>query len=258
MLQEERHLRLRSLLAQYKRLRVERIARDLGVSRETVRRDVLQLEAQGELRRVHGGVVLGGPEPEPPVSERARTHEKEKRAIARAALKLLQPGNTVFLDAGTTTTVLAQELASLSGLVVITNGLGVALQLGAADDPRSPRNRVVLLGGRVDAAVQATFGDETVNEIHRFRADLALLSPVGVSRQSGATSFEHHEAAIARAMAGQARQVAILADHSKIGISSRVSYLKATGIDTLVTDAGSRALPALAALQGAGVRVAWA
>src|SRR3990167_318387 len=193
MLQEERILRIRSLLAKFKSISIERIAQDLDVSRETARRDVLQLEAQGELRRVHGGVVLKGPEPEPPVSERARVNQKEKRLIAKAALKLLQPGQTVFLDAGSTTTVLAEELASLSGLTVITNGLAAALKLGAADDARAPRNTILLLGGRIDANVQATYGDDTVGEIHRHQADIALLSPVGISRAYGATSFEHHE-----------------------------------------------------------------
>ena len=255
MLQEERILRLRTLLAKFKRLSIERIAQDLKVSRETARRDVLQLEAQGELRRVHGGVVQNGLEPEPPVSERARANQKEKRAIAKAALKLLQPGQTVFLDAGSTTTILAEELASLSGLTVITNGLNVALALGAADDARNPRNRILLLGGYIDTAVQATFGDDTINEIHRFRADMALLSPVGISRQHGATSFEHHEAAIARAMAQQAQSVVILADYSKIGHSSRVSYVKSSDIDTLVTDSLSQPAGAVAALQRAGVRV---
>lgn len=249
MLQEERILRIRSLLAKFQHISIERIAQDLAVSRETARRDVLQLEAQGELRRVHGGVVLKSPEPEPPVSERARVNPKEKRAIAKAALKLLQPGQTVFLDAGSTTTILAEELASMSGLVLITNGLNVALKLGMADTTRQPRNTVLLLGGRIDAGVQATYGDDTINEIHRYQADVALLSPVGICHQHGATSFEHHEAAVARAMAQQARRVVILADHSKIGQSSRVSYVKIADIDTIITDTRAPTAPGFAALQ---------
>ena len=258
MLQEERILRLRTLLAKFRHLSIERIAQDLAVSRETVRRDVLQLEAQGELRRVHGGVVLKELEPEPPVRERARANQKEKRTIAKAVLKLIRPGQTVFLDSGSTTTILAEELASMTGLTVITNGLKVALKLGAADDARNPRNKIILLGGRIDAMVQATFGDDTINDIHRFRADMALLSPVGVSSQQGATSFEHHEAAIARAMGQQAQRVVILADHSKIGHSSRVSYIKTSDIDSIITDTKAFSLPGLAALERGGVKVTFA
>jgi DeoR/GlpR family transcriptional regulator of sugar metabolism len=245
MLQEERILRIGSLIAKYGRVSTERIARDLGVSRETVRRDILQIEALGQLRRVHGGVAATHPEPEEPVSVRARTNIKEKRAIARAALKLLQPGQTVFLDAGSTTTIMAEELASMSGLTLITNGLNVALKLAAANEPGgAPRNTTILLGGQLDASLHATYGEDTVNEIHRFRADLALLSPVGLSARQGATSFEHREAAVARAMAQQAQMLVILADHSKMGLSSRVSYAKAAAIKVIVTNARSRNLPA--------------
>jgi len=136
MLQEERFLRIRTLLSTLSRVSTERIAQDLDVSRETVRRDILALESQGILRRVHGGVVAQGPEPEPPLAVRQAVREREKRAIARAALQLLQPGQTLFIDAGSTTTLLAEALSSLSGLTIITNGLNVALKLAAADaDP---------------------------------------------------------------------------------------------------------------------------
>ena len=242
MLQEERFLRIRTLLSTLSRVSTERIAQDLDVSRETVRRDILALESQGILRRVHGAV-------------RQAAREREKRAIARAALQLLQPGQTLFIDAGSTTTLLAEALSSLSGLTIITNGLNVALKLAAADAGRSARNDVILLGGRTDPAVQATHGDTTVAEIHRYRADVALLSPVGISVHSGATSFEHHEAAVARAMAAQAKELILLADHSKVGQASRVTYASLADVGTLVTDAGARSLPAFSALQAAGCHI---
>lgn len=255
MLQEERFLRIRTLLSTLSRVSTERIAQDLEVSRETVRRDILALESQGLLRRVHGGVVAQGPEPEPPLAVRQAVRAREKRAMARAALQLLQPGQTLFLDAGSTTTLLAEALSGLSGLTIITNGLNVALKLAGADAGRNARNDVVLLGGRPDPAVQATHGDTTVAEIHRYRADVALLSPVGINVHSGATSFEHHEAAVARAMAAQAKKLILLADHSKVGQASRVTYASLAEVDTLVTDAGARALPAFSALQAAGCHI---
>jgi len=186
---------------------------------------------------------------------RQAVRAREKRAIARAALQLLQPGQTLFIDAGSTTTLLAEALSSLSGLTIITNGLNVALKLAAADAGRNTRNDVILLGGRTDPAVQATHGDTTVAEIHRYRADVALLSPVGISVHSGATSFEHHEAAVARAMAAQAKELILLADHSKVGQASRVTYASLADVGTLVTDAGARSLPAFSALQAAGCHI---
>ncbi|KAF1020526.1 MAG: Glycerol-3-phosphate regulon repressor [Paracidovorax wautersii] len=192
MLQEARLHRIKALLTTFSQVSTERIAQDLGVSRETVRRDVLELEADGVLRRVHGGVVLAGDSGrEPPLAVRQTVRAKEKRAIARAAVQLIQPGQTLLIDAGSTTALLAEELSSMSGLTIVTNGLDVARKLAGPQASRSA-NDVILLGGSVGADLPATYGDLTVAEIHRYRADLALLSPVGVSAQHGASSFERH------------------------------------------------------------------
>jgi len=252
MLQEDRYQRLRALLANFQRLGTERIAVDLGVSRETVRRDVMALEALGELRRVHGGVVATGPEPEAPIGERVKVRLAEKRAMARAAAKLLQPGQTVFLDAGSTVSALAAELASLSGLTVITNSFDVAMTLVATD---ARRHEVILLGGRPVADIGATYGEQTVAEINRHHADLALLSPVALHAGHGATSYEHREAEVARAMVARSKRRVILADHAKLGQTSRIGWCDVGDIDLVVTDARSRRMPALQALRDAGCDV---
>jgi DeoR family fructose operon transcriptional repressor len=251
MLQEERFLRIRSLLATFSRLSVDRIVQDLAVSRETVRRDLLELEGLGELRRVHGGAIATSAEPEPPLAVRLVARQREKRAIAKAAIALLQPGQTIFLDAGSTTSILAEEIATLSGMTVITNSLSIALKLAGASEGRLTGNRTILLGGEIDAKTQATLGDITVEKIRRYRADVALLSPVGLHAKHGAMSFEHPEAAVARAMAEQAQQVVIVADHAKIGQASRVTYMRTADIDVVVTDAKARDLPGLAPLRKA-------
>lgn len=255
MLQEERFLRIRSLLATLSRVSVERIVQDLNVSRETVRRDLVELEGIGELRRVHGGAIATGPEPEPPLAVRLIARQKEKRAIAKAAVRLLRPGQTLFLDAGSTTSTLAEEIATLSGMTVITNSLTIALKLAGANEGRNARNDVRLLGGQIDVKTQATHGEGTLKDIGRFHVDVALLSPVGLHARHGAMSFEHHEAAVAGAMAEQAQQVVILADHSKIGQTSRVTYARNADIDIIVTDAKAREIAGLAALRKNCARV---
>jgi DeoR family transcriptional regulator, fructose operon transcriptional repressor len=207
---------------------------NLGVSRETVRRDIQWLAARGELRRVHGGVVAITPEPEPPIAIREQVRLEEKRDIARAAARLLEPGQTLFIDAGSTVSALARELATLSGLTVVTNSFDVATIVGGGARHRA--NRVVVLGGTLGEAMPATFGATTVAEVLRHRADIALLSPVGMDHLRGATSFDHDEAEVARAMATNAKRVFILADHSKIGQTSRVAYCGVDHVDTLITD----------------------
>lgn len=252
MLQETRLHRIRALLTTLNQVSTERIIKELGISRETARRDIIELEAQGVARRVHGGLVaVSGNRPEPPLRVRSAAMAKEKRAIARAAAQLLQPGKTLFLDAGSSTTMLAQELRTMSGLTIITNSLQAALALSAAEETETLNNEIILLGGAMMAGAQQTRGEMTIGEIYRFRADVALLSPVGIEAKNGASSFHPHEAAIARAMVQQASELILLADHSKLGVVSRSQYAPSQTIGTLVTDSGGADHPALAALRQA-------
>ncbi|HKT64846.1 DeoR/GlpR family DNA-binding transcription regulator [Burkholderia sp. 22313] len=233
MWQEERYQRIRLLLSKMQRVSTDRIMADLNVSRETVRRDLVDLEAMGELKRVHGGAVQVGDEA--PIAERAQTHVKAKLAIARAAARLVSGSQTLFIDAGTTTTLLAEELAKLSGLTIVTNSIDVALKMRSSD-PGQAKNETILLGGMIGSRAAATVGDGTVAEIFRYRADLALLSPVGVDHVRGATNYDRMETEVARAMVANAADVAILADFSKLGTNSRIGFCEPARIGTLVTD----------------------
>jgi len=234
MWQEERYQRIRALLATLQRVTTERIVTELNVSRETVRRDLVALEALGELKRIHGGAINVADEA--PIAERAHINVKFKRDLARAAVSLLSHGQTVFIDAGTTTEILAQELARLGGLTVITNSFNVALQLRGSNISGSLHNEVIVLGGSLGDRSPATVGATTVAEIGRYRADLALLSPVGIDARHGASNYDHRESEVARAMAERAERVVILADYSKLGVQSRISFCPPEGIDVLVTN----------------------
>ncbi|WP_396331506.1 DeoR/GlpR family DNA-binding transcription regulator [Burkholderia anthina] len=233
MWQEERYQRIRLLLSKMQRVSTDRIMADLNVSRETVRRDLVDLEAMGELKRVHGGAVQVGDEA--PIAERAQTHVKAKLAIARAAARLVTGSQTLFIDAGTTTTLLAEELSKLSGLTIVTNSIDVALKMRSSD-PGQAKNETILLGGMIGSRAAATVGDGTITEIFRYRADLALLSPVGVDHVRGATNYDRMETEVARAMVTNAADVAILADFSKLGTTSRIGFCEPARIGTLVTD----------------------
>jgi len=234
MWQEDRHQRIRALLSTLQRVSTERIMSDLGVSRETVRRDLLDLEALGALKRVHGGAIQ--PADEAPIAERAHTRVKAKVAIAKAATAVIANGQTLFIDAGTTTSLLAEELATLANLTIITNSIDVAMKLRGVADAGTSANEVILLGGSLGERSMATIGSTTILEIQRYQADFALLSPVGVDHKSGATNFDHAETEVARAMVGNANRVAILADYSKIGQRSRIAYCPVERIDLLITN----------------------
>ncbi|MCE4553830.1 DeoR/GlpR family DNA-binding transcription regulator [Roseateles cellulosilyticus] len=248
----ERHRRILDLLQTHHRLTTEHFAEALGVSRETVRRDLIELERSGHLARVHGGAVppatpAPAVPPEPAYLERTGLHQPQKREIARLAAALVQPGQACFLDAGSTTLALAEELARREGAIVITNSLEAATALA-----RNTAHEVRLLGGRLDSDVPATYGEQTVAEIGRLQVDWALVSPVGFDAVNGAMDYLWNEATVARAMLSRARQRVVLADASKLGQASRIQICPAAEVDVLVTDGGADA-DVLAALRAAGV-----
>lgn len=252
MLEETRLHRICALLSTLNHVSTDMIIQQLGVSRETVRRDVLKLEAMGRLRRVHGGVISCDSEPELPLNIRSAVKEKEKRAITLATVKQLRSGQTVFIDAGSTTSLLTTPLLSMSGLTIITNSLEIAAKLSPLESDVPLQHDVILLGGHMGSLAQATAGEVTIAELSRYRADLALLSPVGISAHAGASSFSHQEAAIASAMTKYAKSTYILADSSKLGITSRIVYAAPAQITKIITDEGAKQHPEFELLENAG------
>jgi DeoR family transcriptional regulator, fructose operon transcriptional repressor len=245
---EERHRRIVDHLTASGHIEAEALTAMLQVSKETIRRDLLHLETQGVLRRVHGGAVSTEPDPEKPFSVRRRARVAAKRQIAAAAARLVRPGQCCFIDAGTTTALLAEALVEMPDVTVVTNSVEVAMTLRASRRAAD----VVLLGGSFSLDVPATYGELTLAEIARFRADLAIVSPVGIDRTAGPTYYHVSEAEVARAMFGNANSRMVLADHSKLGRTSRVILCPCADIDILVTDAGRSAYTE--ALRGAGVK----
>jgi len=231
---KERHQRILSMLATNQQVSANDLAGMLSVSRETVRRDLLDLEEAGQVNRVHGGAVLPEPRTEEPFRQRMSARIRAKKDIARKAASLIRPGQTIMVDAGTTTAIFGQELAKLTGVSVITNSLDIATTLqGAGKD-------VLLLGGRLATDVPATVGELTLSEIRRFRADLCFSAPVAVHPTKGAFFYDLQEAEIAMAMFAQSRESIILADHKKLGETSRVQSWEMGAIGGLVTDRGAR------------------
>jgi DeoR/GlpR family transcriptional regulator of sugar metabolism len=229
----ERHARIVALLNERQRLTTETFSAELGVSKETIRRDLIELELSGKLSRVHGGAIPQSNVPiEPSYVVREELHRPEKRAIARAAATLIIPGMSCFIDAGSTTQALAQALLACTDLQIITNSVNIASELAG-----NPGLDVVLLGGRIAQEMPATYGDQTVAEIGRYHLDLAIVSPVGIDARAGAMDYLWHEAAVARAMLEHARQRIVLADRSKLGQTSRMQICSASAVDVLVTDA---------------------
>jgi DeoR family transcriptional regulator, fructose operon transcriptional repressor len=250
MWQEERHRRIRDQLTAFGQISVDRITEEFGVSRETVRRDLMDLEQAGELRRVRGGAVPIRRE-DTTFGIRVTLRLQEKRAIATKALTLLQSGMTIFMDAGSTSTIMAETLAAPNGLTdlnIITNSMDVARLLAERPDQPGRRFRVLMLAGEVKHEPMETHGGATINDIQRYRADVALLAPWGIDAKMGAMNYFIHGAEIARAMVRNADRAIILADHSKIAAPARSVFCPIADIDHLIVDEAATTRPGFAEL----------
>ncbi|MDQ1078095.1 DeoR/GlpR family DNA-binding transcription regulator [Pseudoroseomonas cervicalis] len=232
MWSQERHRLIVERLRAQRQLSADLLAQELAVSRETVRRDLVELEQAGLLRRVHGGAVLVEAQPEPPLAHRLQQRRAEKEAIARAAAALPRPGQSCFIDAGSTTALLAAALRPIPELTVITNSLEVAQALRGRPGTALTR----LVGGVLSAEMPGLCGEATMAELARYHVDLAFVSPVGLDPREGATNFMQAEAEIARLMLQRSRRPVLLADHAKLGRVSRLQICGCSGVHTLVTD----------------------
>lgn len=245
---QDRHHRIVSLLATREQVSLENLAAEFGVSRETLRRDIVQLEAEGRLKRVHGGFMRAGAA-ELPFQSRVTANAEAKRRIGAAAARLVEPGMLITIDAGTTTLAFAAALASIPRITVVTNSLNVATTLREA----SHDTQVILIGGLLAADVPGTYGEMAVSQLRRFSSQLAFFSPVAMDKAQGAMSYDLAEAEFARCMVDGAERVVALADHSKLCTASRIQICGCSEIDTLITDRkASKA--STEALTSAGVR----
>jgi DeoR family transcriptional regulator, fructose operon transcriptional repressor len=217
------------------RVEVAALATALGVTTETVRRDLTELEEAGILRRVHGGAIpVERLRIERDVSDRTSQMTGEKERIAKAALAHIPDGATLLLDAGTSTQALAVALPEGRDLTVVTNSLVAAALL--ADRAGT---QVHLLGGRVRGRTQATVDDWAIRTLRELRADVVVLGANGCTVAGGLTTPDPAEAAIKRAMAGAGQRVVLLADHTKLVEDHFVRFADVSDLDVLVTDTGA-------------------
>jgi DeoR family transcriptional regulator, fructose operon transcriptional repressor len=231
---EERQLAILERARRDGRADVSKLAAELMVTPETIRRDLTVLERRGLLRRVHGGAIslerLGF---EPQLAARAERLTDEKARIAKAALAEVPSEGAILLDAGSTTHYLAELLPQDRELTVITNGLPIALLLAAR-----PAFTVITLGGRVRSRTLAEVDAIALRTLAGFSIDVAFLGTNGISVDGGLTTPDLAEAEVKAAMCRQARRRVLLCDHTKIGRDTLCRFADVADLDVLVTDIG--------------------
>ncbi|MBE3598315.1 MAG: DeoR/GlpR transcriptional regulator [Limnochordaceae bacterium] len=233
LLPAERLQRIRELLGRQGSVRVAALSRELGVSEVTIRSDLSQLEQEGFARRTHGGAVLArGTRYERPFAEQEARFREEKRRIGQAAARLVEDGDTIILDVGTTTTEVARHLpAGLTDVVVITSSLNIALEL-----EKYPYVTVLVTGGTLRSLQHSLVNPYGTLLLSQVNADKLFLGCNGVSAAKGITNANLQEAEIKRAMIAAAKQVIVVADHSKIGSVAVAHVAPLSAVDRVVTD----------------------
>lgn len=214
---------------------VEELARTFDVSLMTIRRDLATLESGGYLVRTHGGAVKSSAiDAMFSFERRIHRHRKEKERICREAARLVNPGDVIFIDCGTTLFRLARFLKGIEPLRIITNSLPIVSELSTDDSVL-----VTLTGGDLVPDRKALYGrvaEEMIGSVH---ADKAFIGADGVAASSGLTSYDEKEAGISSRMAESADQVFLLCDSSKIGNTSYYRFGSLDLVDVLITDASN-------------------
>lgn len=240
MYAEERKRQIASLTAVEGRVSVTELAERFEVTAETIRRDLSALHDEGIVQRVHGGAVSSQSvlSAEFSLDDRSRSAPDAKHAIARAALDFLpEGGGGVFLDSGSTTSCLAELLASrrhAQDCSFVTNSLPIALDLSSAGLPD-----VQLLGGTVRSIAQAVVGGTALRTLALMRADVAFIGTNALTIDHGLSTADSQEAAVKSAMVTNARKVVVLCDSTKIGNDYLVSFAPLSAVDVIITDSST-------------------
>lgn len=228
---EERQRRIVTAARRSGTVVVAELATELGVAKETVRRDLRALESQGLVRRTHGGAYpVESAGFETTLAHRTTMHVPEKRRIAAASAELLGEAETVFIDEGFTPQLIAEALPRDRALTVVTASLGAASALAGVE-----RFTVLLLGGRVRGGTLATVDHWTTTMLAGFVIDLAFLGANGISREFGLTTPDPAVSEVKARAVQAARRRVFAGVHTKFGAVSFCRFADIADFHTIVT-----------------------
>lgn len=247
------------LTSQRKKLILTRLAHDgqvvakalsgeLGTSEDTIRRDLRELALEGKLQRVHGGALPASPAVATLAVRRAVSLD-DKAALGRAGAALVQPGQVVILDGGTTTTELARCLPLDLHVTVVTHSPGIAVELA-----EHPHVEVILLGGRLFKHSMVTVGASTIKAASQIRADLYFMGATGVHSSAGVSTGDFEEASVKRALHECAADTVVMASSEKLGAASPYVICSASEIAVLLVPKATQS-EALRGFVELGIRV---
>jgi DeoR family transcriptional regulator of aga operon len=250
LLNEERRREILAALHRDGRVLVKDLARQFRISQITIRKDLEFLDGQGAIQRTHGGAlpVQAGALLDPTLREKERLHRRQKMQIARAAVRLVEEGQSVLLDSGTTTTAIARALKDMSRLTVITNAINIAAELAGT------HIEVILTGGTLRKNSFSLVGPLAERTLRQLSADILFLGVDGFDTRAGLFTPNLLESEVNRVMVEIAGRTIAVCDSSKFGRRSLCNIMSVSAVHQVITDKGIPK-PDLRALKDAGVKV---
>ncbi|MCP3738449.1 DeoR/GlpR family DNA-binding transcription regulator [Rossellomorea sp. BNER] len=230
MYQEERLIAILDFLKKNKRISVEQICTLFDVSKDTARRDLVKLEEEKRISRTRGGAILPALHNEiKDYSNRLKTVSEEKKVIGKKAAELMNEGDRIILDASTTVQACAEQLTIEDG-TIITNSINQAEVLS-----NKSGIHIHLLGGQLQKEHRFLFGSAVIEKLSQYYVDKAFIGVVGIS-ENGLTIAHEDDGMVKRKMISRAKQVIVVADHTKIGITDFYQFADLGEVDLFITD----------------------
>lgn len=229
---DERRQHILSLIQSEGRVLVGELSRSLGISELTVRKDLEYLQSKGLVQRTHGGAlrIQSSALFDPTLQEKQKQHSREKQRIAAAAAAMVEEGQCVMLDSGTTTTAVACALRSFAQLTVITNAVNIAAELASTD------LEVILVGGSLRKNSFSLVGPLAEDVLQEMYADIVFLGVDGFDPEVGITTPNFLESRVNRAMVKAARRVVTVCDSTKFKRRSLSRIVPPSEIHCVITD----------------------
>ena len=231
MLNEERRRRIQEIISQKKRILVKEISNIFNISEVTIRKDLEILEKRGILTKVHGGAILNQSSIiDLALTEKERIYPREKDRIAKKAQEMINYGDVIILDSGSTTTQIARHIKFKKGITVITNAINIASELAASEID------LILTGGILRDKSFSLVGPIAEGALRNVTADKLFLGVDGIDFNFGLTTPNVLEAKVNELMIQAASEVILVADSSKFGRRRMGVIDKVTAVDKIITD----------------------
>lgn len=206
------------------------LAKKFNVSTETIRKDIIALEEMGIAQKSYGGAVAVHDLIERPVADKIIENQEAKRAIAESAASLIPGGSTVFLDSGSSTEALAEQLTLRDDLTIFTNSIAIANRLSDS------RNEIYCTGGRVRPSSKATVGDWALQQLRSIQISISFLGTDGFENCGGPSSSSYEETELKRTIIKQSKRSVVLADQSKYRSTGLFQYCCWKDLYTVITE----------------------